>query len=51
MLENKMSFEELSERIAVAPFHKWLGIVLTDINPEGIELRVPWRPEFVVNVS
>ena len=51
MLENKMSFEELSERISVAPFHKWLGIVLTDVNQEGIELRVPWRPEFVVNVE
>ena len=51
MLENKMSFDELSERIPVVPFHKWLGIVLTDINQEGIELKVPWRPEFVVNLE
>ncbi len=51
MRENKMSFEELSERISVAPFHKWLGIVLTDVNQEGIELGVPWRSEFVVNVE
>ena len=51
MLENKMSVDELSERISVAPFHKWLGIVLTDMNQEGIELGVPWRPEFVVNVE
>ena len=51
MLENKMSREELSERITLAPFHQWLGLKLSYMDEEGIELTLPWREEFVVNVD
>ena len=51
MPENKMSREELTERIIVAPFHQWLGLQLTHMDEMGIELTVPWRKEFVVNVE
>ncbi|MDD9878300.1 MAG: PaaI family thioesterase [Magnetovibrio sp.] len=51
MPENKMTEAELAERLRVAPFHKWLGLELTEMTEDGIEIRVPWREEFVVNVD
>ncbi len=51
MPENKMSREELAERMTVAPYHKWLGVELTGYDEDGIEVTVPWREEFVVNVT
>ena len=51
MPENKMSREELAERIVIAPFHQWLGLELTAMDEKGIDLTVPWRKEFVVNVE
>ena len=51
MPENKMSRKELSDRITLAPFHQWLGLKLTDMDEDGIELVVPWRKEFVVNID
>ena len=51
MPKNKMSREELAERVVVAPFHQWLGLELTNMDEKGIELTVPWREEFVVNVE
>jgi uncharacterized protein (TIGR00369 family) len=47
--ENKMTKAELQERITLAPFHKWLGLDLVEMNEDGIKLSVPWREEFVVN--
>lgn len=47
--ENKMTEAELRERITLAPFHKWLGLDLVELDDDGIKLRVPWREEFVVN--
>ena len=49
--ENKMSQTELAERLSAAPFHKWLGLELTEMTEDGIVIRVPWREEFVVNVD
>ncbi len=51
MPENKMSRDELSQRITRAPFHQWLGLKLTDFDEVGIELTIPWREEFVVNLD
>ena len=51
MPDNKMSREDLAERIVIAPFHRWLGLKLTNMDEKGIELMVPWREEFVVNVE
>ena len=51
MPKNKMSRDELAKRITLAPFHQWLGLKLTAMDENGIELMVPWREEFVVNVD
>ena len=49
MAENKMTHAELEKRITVAPFHKWLGLKLLEIDENGIKVGVTWREEFVVN--
>ncbi|MGY8998941.1 MAG: PaaI family thioesterase [Rhodospirillales bacterium] len=49
MSENKLSKEELQERITLAPFHRWLGLNVVDMNEDSIKLSVAWREEFVVN--
>ena len=49
MAENKMTKAELQERITQAPFHKWLGLGVVDLNEDGIKVSIPWREEFVVN--
>lgn len=49
MPANKLNREELDERIKQAPFHQWLGLEVTAVNEDDIEIRVPWRDEFFVN--
>ena len=49
MAENKMTKVELQERITLAPFHKWLGLHVSEVNEDNIRISVPWRQEFVVN--
>ena len=49
MAENKLTKEELQERITLAPFHKWLGLNVVEMNEGGIVISVAWREEFVVN--
>ena len=49
MAENKMTRDELQERITLAPFHQWLDIRVSEVNDDGIRISVPWREEFVVN--
>lgn len=43
--------EALQERIRRAPFHEWLGLEVLEAGPDGITVKAPWRPEFVVNVE
>jgi uncharacterized protein (TIGR00369 family) len=49
MAANKMTVEELQERLSAALFHQWLGLRVTEVTADGIQIRVPWRDEFVVN--
>jgi len=51
MPENKMSFDELAQRLTVAPFHQWMGLKLVAMDEDEIVIEVPWREEFVVNVD
>lgn len=36
----------LETAIAVAPFHRWLGVSVREASDEGIVLELPHRPEF-----
>ncbi len=49
MAENQMTKAELQERITLAPFHKWLGLNVVEMNEDANNVSVPWREEFVVN--
>ncbi len=49
MAENKMTKAELQERITLAPFHKWLGLKVVEMNEDENKVSVTWREEFVVN--
>jgi uncharacterized protein (TIGR00369 family) len=49
MPENKMNQEQLQQRLMRAPFHRWLGLEVTGVDEDGIDIRIPWRDEFFVN--
>lgn len=49
MPPNRIDFAELDRQVRTPPFHQWLGLRLTGLDEEGIEITMPWRPEIVVN--
>ena len=51
MPENKMTAEELQDRIRQAPFHQWLDLNVTEVTEEDITVSIGWREEFVVNAE
>ena len=48
MSEN-LTIEEVQRLITRAPFHQWLGIEVTALSDDAIELTARWREEWVVN--
>lgn len=44
---SQIEFGTLDEMVCRSPFHRWLGVRLHALSDEGVELRLPWRPEFV----
>jgi uncharacterized protein (TIGR00369 family) len=51
MAVNTLTFEELAPRVRRAPYHQWLGVELTALDDEGIEITLPWRDEFLSSVE
>ena len=49
MTENQMTLEQLQERITAAPFHQLLGLQVTEVTEDSIQIIVPWRGEFLAN--
>ena len=39
----------LERALLIAPFHRWLGLRVTAVGPQGIEIAMPWREEQVSN--
>lgn len=39
--------EEVAARLSRSPFHQWLGLELTALDGEWLEIRMPWRDEVV----
>ncbi|HEY6820915.1 MAG TPA: PaaI family thioesterase [Burkholderiales bacterium] len=35
--------------VALAPFHRWLGVVVERVDEEGVELWMPWRDELALD--
>jgi uncharacterized protein (TIGR00369 family) len=49
--EIKLNKQDLEARLLRAPFHRWLGLSVTDVTPEEITVKAAWRDEFVVNAE
>ena len=48
-MSEDITVESVQRLISRAPFHQWLGIQVTAVTDDGIELKAPWREEWVVN--
>lgn len=49
MTDEKLTAEKAQEMILRAPYHQWLGLKVTALHEDGIELKATWREEWVVN--
>ena len=43
----KLDFAALDVLVRGSPFHRWLGVGLSKLTPDLVELTLPWREEFV----
>ncbi len=48
-MSDSITVEEVQRLITRAPFHQWLGIEVTAVRDDGIDLTARWREEWVVN--
>ena len=48
-MSEEMTIERVQTMITRAPYHQWLGLKVSAIHDDGIELTATWREEWVVN--
>ncbi|MEA2903852.1 MAG: hypothetical protein QOI12_1239 [Alphaproteobacteria bacterium] len=48
-MSDEITIERVQELITRAPYHQWLGLKVTAVRHDGIELTAAWREEWVVN--
>jgi uncharacterized protein (TIGR00369 family) len=48
-MPDDMTVEKVQALITRAPYHQWLGLAVTALHDDGIELKATWREEWVVN--
>jgi uncharacterized protein (TIGR00369 family) len=48
-MNEDITVESVQRLISRAPFHQWLGIKVTALTDDSIELTAEWREEWVVN--
>jgi uncharacterized protein (TIGR00369 family) len=51
MMASDLTLEQIQALITRAPFHRWLGLTVTALHDDGIELKAKWREEWVVNAE
>jgi uncharacterized protein (TIGR00369 family) len=49
VMSEALTLERVQELITRAPYHQWLGLKVTALSDDGIELKATWREEWVVN--
>jgi len=49
MAENIVSLEKLQARLTANPFNAWMGLAITALDEETIEVTMSWREEMVSN--
>jgi uncharacterized protein (TIGR00369 family) len=50
-MSNDLTHEDVQALITRAPFHRWLGLTVTAVHDDGIELTAKWREDWVVNTE
>jgi uncharacterized protein (TIGR00369 family) len=50
-MSNDLTPADVQALITRAPFHRWLGLTVTALHDDGIELTAKWREEWVVNTE
>jgi uncharacterized protein (TIGR00369 family) len=48
-MNEDITLDKAQELITRAPYHRWLGLKVTALHDDGIELGATWREEWVVN--
>ncbi len=48
---NDLTLEQIQALVTRAPFHQWLGLTVTAVTDDSIEIRAKWREEWVVNTE
>jgi uncharacterized protein (TIGR00369 family) len=48
-MTDALTLEQVQEMILRGPYHQWLGLKVTALSDEEIELKASWREEWVVN--
>jgi uncharacterized protein (TIGR00369 family) len=48
-MSEELTVERVQELITRGPYHQWLGLKVTALHNDGIELTATWREEWVVN--
>ena len=46
-----LTLEQVQALVTRAPYHQWLGLKVTALHDDGIELTATWRAEWVVNLE
>lgn len=51
MMDNpdRPELAELRKMLLIAPFHRWLGLDVVDLNERELILEMPWREEIISN--
>jgi uncharacterized protein (TIGR00369 family) len=49
LMSDEITLEKAQALITRAPYHQWLGLKVTALHDDGIELTATWREEWVVN--
>ena len=50
-MPNDLTLEQIQALVARAPFHQWLGLAVTAVTDDSIEIKAKWRVEWVVNAE
>ena len=48
-MADKPTPEQLNARLAKSPYNAWLGLTVTSVGEDTIEMTAKWREEWVVN--
>jgi uncharacterized protein (TIGR00369 family) len=50
-MTNDLTIEHVQALITRAPYHQWLGLTVTAVSDDAIEIKAKWREEWVVNTE